>query len=69
MAILKIGDTKSEDCCTEKQHNLLVDQQENEKLKASIGLATQKVTFFWILLKGSKEPENIKYKVREDCNI
>jgi len=49
MVILKIGDIMSEDCCTEKQYNLMVDQQENEKIKASIGLATQKVTFFGIL--------------------
>jgi hypothetical protein len=49
MAILKRGDIMSEDCCTEKKHNLMVDQQENEKIKPSIGLATQKVTFFGIL--------------------
>jgi hypothetical protein len=40
----------SEECRIEKQqHNSMVDEQENEKIKSSIGIATEKVTYFGIL--------------------
>lgn len=36
----------SAECCTEQQHNLMIEEEEAEKIKAELEIAVEKVVYF-----------------------
>ncbi len=40
------GYMMSAECCTEQQHNLMIEEEEAEKIKAELEIASEKVVYF-----------------------